>query len=178
MKNRGQFKPIHGMRFSSEYGIWHGIKARCCNPNTAEFERYGARGIVMCERWRKSFKHFFDDMGTRPSNLHSIDRIDPNGNYEPANCRWATNTEQSRNRGEWNVLVPIDGRFVTVAEWAEITGGNAFLVYNRLRAGWSPEQAISVPKDSTRGEKHVGMKRSPEARANMAAAQRRRFGSR
>jgi hypothetical protein len=86
----------HRLRSSPEYKTWQSVIQRCCNPRNPSFPRYGGRGIAMCQRWRESFESFFADMGHRPAGT-SIDRINNNGNYEPANCRWATDLEQRRN---------------------------------------------------------------------------------
>lgn len=85
-------------KFSSEYKSWASMRARCSNPATNSFEYYGGRGIKVCDSWEGSFKEFLKDMGLKPSPLHSIDRINSNGNYEPGNCRWATKKEQRHNR--------------------------------------------------------------------------------
>jgi hypothetical protein len=75
---------------------WKSMLARCSNPKATSYEIYGGRGISVCERWRR-FENFKQDMGERRSRDYSLDRIDVNGNYEPANCRWATLKQQARN---------------------------------------------------------------------------------
>lgn len=84
-------------RASNEYEIWNGIIGRCEQPKHSSYKYYGARGIKMCDRWRKNFENFYADMGPRPSKQHSIDRIDNDGDYAPENCRWATGKTQFRN---------------------------------------------------------------------------------
>lgn len=88
---------INGSR-SPEYLAWQSMRSRCRNPNNKRFQEYGGRGIAICERW-EIFENFLADMGRKPSPRHSLDRYPNNdGNYEPGNCRWATATEQNRNR--------------------------------------------------------------------------------
>ena len=108
----------HGMTNTPEYSAWSDIKTRCHNSNRPEYPRYGGRGIKVCDRWLESFDVFLADMGPRLSNQHSIDRINNNGNYEPGNCRWATNKEQVRNRRN-TVKITIDGNCKSLAEWCE-----------------------------------------------------------
>lgn len=88
-----------GGKRSAEYRIWIGMIVRCENPRATNYPRYGGRGVAVCARWRDDFGAFLADVGPRPSGLHSLDRIDPTGNYEPANVRWADAATQSRNRG-------------------------------------------------------------------------------
>lgn len=80
------------------YKRWKSIKQRCTNPKNPSYKNYGGRGITMCAEWAASFERFFADVGECPGPGLSLDRIDNDGNYEPGNVRWATNSEQMRNR--------------------------------------------------------------------------------
>lgn len=86
----------HGMSRTPIYESWKAMRKRCLNPNAPKYRLYGGRGITICERW-DYFENFREDMGERPIGL-SLDRIDNDGNYEPGNCRWATQKEQQNNR--------------------------------------------------------------------------------
>jgi hypothetical protein len=94
----GQANKTHGKTKTAEYRIWAHMKQRCHNPKDEAFIDYGGRGITVCPRWFDSFENFLADMGHRPSAEHSIDRIDSDGLYAPDNCRWATFSEQNKNR--------------------------------------------------------------------------------
>lgn len=81
-----------------EYRIWTAMRQRCNNPKNTHYERYGGRGIKVCDRWNSSFENFIADMGYTPTPLHTLDRVNNDGNYEPSNCKWATRKEQAQNR--------------------------------------------------------------------------------
>lgn len=140
-----------GPRSVPEYGTWTDIKTRCLNPNASNYANYGGRGITICKRWLV-FENFLADMGERPSSKHSIERIDNNGNYVPVNCRWATQTQQARNKRN-NVILTHEGRTATIAEWSEITGVSRFTLYQRIRLlKMTPAEALTRPvRESVNG---------------------------
>lgn len=133
----------HGMHKSSEYRIWQSMIQRCHRPSSSNYVRYGQRGIAVCDRWRKSFEAFYADMGKRP-RAHSIDRIDNSGNYEPGNCRWATQTQQCNNRRGNRILTAL-GRSMTVAEWSRELDIAEDVIRYRVRSGWDAERILGTP---------------------------------
>ncbi len=90
----------HHLSQTSEYRSWWAMNRRCSDENGNRFKYYKGRGISVCERWKESFESFLADMGRKPSPIHSVDRIDNDGNYEPENCRWATPQQQRANRSD------------------------------------------------------------------------------
>lgn len=88
----------HGKSATPEYHAWHDMGRRCYNHKNQHYKDYGGRGISVCEQWRNSFETFLQDVGLRPTNKHTLDRIDNDGNYQPGNVRWATQKEQSANK--------------------------------------------------------------------------------
>ena len=128
-----------GGKASRTYISWAGMIQRCTNKNRTGYESWGGRGISVCERWMV-FDNFVADMGERPSGM-SIDRINQNGDYEPANCRWATHKQQQNNRRN-NKLLTAFGKTQTLATWIEELGLNLATVQRRLRRGMSHDQAL------------------------------------
>jgi hypothetical protein len=133
-----------GGKVSTEYKIWDGMITRCHSPAGLANPNYGGRGIKVCHRWRYSFKAFFSDMGPRPSKLHTIDRINNNGDYEPDNCRWATRSEQASNRRS-SQLLSFMGKTMTTKQWAIETNLPAGTIYQRIGRGWTAEMALTRP---------------------------------
>ncbi|WP_449461315.1 AP2 domain-containing protein [Streptococcus suis] len=88
----------HNMSGTKAHRAWKGMKQRCYNPNYYKFDRYGGRGIVVCDEWIDSFEQFYKDMGEPPTSKHQLDRIDNDGNYCAKNCRWVLPNENSNNR--------------------------------------------------------------------------------
>lgn len=147
----------HGLSGTPEHRAWTQIMARC-NPDTVKAKTqhlYVSRGIQMCEKWRSSFEAFLEDMGPKPHPLASVDRIDNDGNYEPGNCRWATPSQQARNR-RTNHVLEFNGEKCCIAEWAERINLTQRTILLRLRRGWSVEEALSVPHKGSRHGKATG----------------------
>jgi hypothetical protein len=126
------------MRQTPEYRTWLSVRNRCNNPKAKDFDLYGGRGIAICSKW-DSFPAFLSDVGTRPSQQHSIDRIDSNGHYEPGNVRWASSKEQARNTRR-NRFVLYLGQRVCIAEAAELSGIPPDTLKQRVRRGWDSDR--------------------------------------
>lgn len=132
----------HGKCKTREHTSWNAMISRCHNRNCRHYARYGGVGINVCDKWRKSFSAFLADMGERPAGCTPDRFPNKNGNYEPGNCRWATPKQQSRNMKS-NRILTIDGKSLSVTEWAEITGVNRATAYSRLHRGISDKEAIT-----------------------------------
>jgi hypothetical protein len=128
---------------TTEYIPWVAMIQRCTNPNCSGYAYYGGRGIQVCDRWKTSYSAFLEDMGRRPSPLHSIDRANNNGNYEPGNVRWATRDDQARNKRSNNNITAF-GKARCITDWAEDLSIQPSAISTRLANGWTPEDAVSV----------------------------------
>ena len=138
-------KVRHGQSYTPEYRVWLSMKQRCLDPNSDAYANYGGRGIAIDPRWITAFENFAADMGSRPSDNHSIERRDVNGDYEPGNCYWGTWDEQANNRRN-NRTVTHEGVTKTVAQWARDFGIGRTTLEDRLyNQNLSFDEAISRP---------------------------------
>ena len=126
---------------------------RCHSSRDKDYANYGGRGIRVCERWR-IFENFFEDMGERPSDEHSIDRIDNAKGYEPGNVRWATTAEQLRNYSR-NVVITLGDKSACLEDWATELGISPMTLKWRLKH--HPVEVALTPGRHLRGGlRHVG----------------------
>jgi hypothetical protein len=127
-----------------EYKTWHAAKQRCTDPEHHAYNRYGGRGIFMCERWMLDWRNFVADMGRRPDGT-SLERVDNNGPYSPENCVWATPKEQQNNTSHC-VKLAFAGEELTISQWAERLGVDNTTISSRLKRGWPLERVLSNGK--------------------------------
>lgn len=132
-----------GGKITIELRVWMSMRNRCNSETAKSYHDYGGRGIKVCKEW-DDFSVFFADMGSRPSILHTIDRIDNNGPYTKHNCRWATHAEQARNRRS-NVFVIYKNERMCAQDAANLSGIKAATLTWRVRAGWPEDRLFIVP---------------------------------
>ena len=143
----GKQNTRHGLTGTQEYHSWSAIKARCLNKNSPLYGHYGGIGIQVDPKWvgKDGFANFLRDMGRAPSNDHTVDRKDGTKGYFRDNCRWATITEQNRNRRS-NVWVRYNGEVKCLVEWSEVTGLSLLILWSRIRKlRWPIHDALTVP---------------------------------
>lgn len=131
----------HGLSHVPEYIVWESMRARCNNPKHPHYENYGGRGITICARWN-DFKLFLTDMGRRPTNKHTLERVLNNEGYGPENCIWATRDEQANNKRN-NRILSAFGQKHNLTEWSRIIGITPAAILWRLDAGWNLERALT-----------------------------------
>ena len=130
----------HGKSRNNIYRIWFGIKERCLNKKRHEYYYYGGRGITICDEWL-NFENFYRDMGERPSENHSVDRVDNSKGYCKENCRWATKKEQMNNTRK-SKIVEYKGVSKTIAEWEDHLSIRKGTLRTRINRGWDIERAF------------------------------------
>lgn len=140
-KDNSNYK--HGMYGTPTYISWADAIERCHNPNDADYVRYGACGITVCQEWRNDFTQFLSDMGEKPEGME-LDRINNSLGYFKENCRWVTHRENCRNKSN-NRLITLNGETHCLAKWTDVLELPYHAIYERIKDGWSPEKAFSTP---------------------------------
>ncbi len=139
-----KYLTTHGKTGTPEFKLWCSMRRRCSDTRDKRYDSYGGRGIKVCDRWQ-DFQNFLDDMGERPSPHHSIDRIDNDGNYEPGNCRWATDETQRRNKRTTRT-VSLQGKEMPLVDACKKTKIKYSTANSRLnKLGWTDERALLTP---------------------------------
>ena len=135
----------HGDRHTRLYRIWCNMKGRCYNKNIPGYQRYGGRGISVCDEWLNDYVAFRDwALANGYDDSLSIDRIDVDGEYSPYNCRWEDARVQANNRTN-TVIIDAHGESHTLSDWAKLTGIKYHTLYARIyKLGISAEEAIQI----------------------------------
>lgn len=132
----------HGMEGTRFYRAWRGMIARCNDKNRDSYNRYGGRGIKVCDEWLHSFETFRDDMQEGYTDKLQLDRIDTDGNYEKSNCKWSTPKENSNNKSN-NRYITIEGETLTLTQWCRRYNANYFNVWALIDRGHEPQEALA-----------------------------------
>ena len=150
----------HGLSKTRIYSIWKNMKCRCNTPSASKYYLYGGRGITVCEEWKNNFMNFYNwAMSNGYKDNLTIDRINPDGNYEPENCRWATYKEQnshlSGNKEKFSeVIIKYKGKKKNITEWGKEIGINPKTLHARYERGWDIKRMLETPiiKEIKRGD--------------------------
>ncbi len=127
------------------YHIWYDMKRRCYQKQNKRWDKYGGRGIKVCDEWLNDFQAFFDwSLSHGYSDSLSIDRIDMDGDYSPVNCRWADKYQQANNRSN-NHYITYNGETKTMMEWSKVLSVNYSALRRRINAGWDVKTAFERP---------------------------------
>lgn len=160
-------KEYNSKSHPKEWNSWRAMKQRCLYKKYRRYDRYGGRGIKVCDRWlgKNGFSNFCKDMGEKPTPKHTIDRIDNDGHYEPSNCRWADQKTQVNNSTAPKI-VNVDGIVMNLSDHIKRVGYSESLVYKRMAKGYSVEQALTEPNNgiekyrAKKKRKYLGKKMS------------------
>jgi hypothetical protein len=136
----------HTAQNSKTWRAWNSMRQRCENTRHRQYKDYGGRGIKVCDRWQV-FEHFLIDMGEAPADL-TLERLDNNGDYEPANCAWRSRKAQSRNRRD-NRQITYKGQTKCLSEWAEQYSLSKSTLKYRIDKGWTLGEALTLPATKT-----------------------------
>lgn len=150
-------KPTHRLSRTRIHRIWLGMRRRCYDKVTHSYERYGGRGIGVCEEWRNNSVAFIEWAFSHGYNENlTLDRIDSNKDYSPDNCRWVTPKEQSNHMSS-NHMLTFNGKTQSLTLWAEELGIEKSTLSGRINRGWSVERAFTQPIQSHRTQKVFGI---------------------
>lgn len=149
-----EINTIHGKSYTRLHRIWADIKTRCYNPSNKAYERYGGRGITMCNEWKNDFQSFYDwAMGCGYEEHLTIDRIDNDKGYFPDNCRWVDIEVQNNNKRN-NIQIEYKGKVQTLAQWSKEVGIDVDVLWHRINVSrWTAEKALSTPLDKQKSRK-------------------------
>ena len=143
-ENSGRFKKTHGKRQTRLYRIWAGIKRRCLTDTNVS-KWYKDKGITICNEWRDNFECFYNWAINNGYNDNlTIDRINPNMDYYPENCRWIPLAEQAKNTTQ-NNLITYNGKTMILADWARTFNIKRATISARLERGWTIDEALTKP---------------------------------
>lgn len=146
-ERRSEIRTTHGLSNDPLYVRWCKIIDRCTCPTSDAYANYGGRGISICDEWRHDFKAFHDcvsQLAHYGEKGYTLDRVDNSLGYRPGNMRWATWTEQQRNKRS-NHTITFNGITKTLSDWADETGIKRRILSERLRDGWTIERALTKP---------------------------------
>lgn len=133
----------HGEWNNPLFKVWKGMISRCTNQDDKRYNRYGGRGVSVCDKWL-DVHQFINDMKHSYIKGMTIDRIDNNGNYEPSNCKWSTRYQQNRNYSR-NIILHHNGKSMCAIDWALELNISPYTIYSRKRAGWSDALTLTKP---------------------------------
>lgn len=135
----------HGLSHSRIYRIWFDMKRRCNQSQNKSYDRYGGKGVKVCDEWTESFQSFYDwSMKNGYTDNLTIDRIDSNGDYSPSNCRWVDEFVQANNRSN-NHYITYKGETKTMKQWSDVLGIGYYVLRSRFNKGWDVERAFHQP---------------------------------
>jgi len=144
----------YGLSRTRLYRIWQGMIGRCEDIYKDNYYWYGFRGISICEQWHDFITFYNWAISSGYNDNLTLDRINTNGNYEPSNCRWATQLEQCNNVST-NRHILHKGNIYTVAEFSRLINYKDHTVRNRLRLGWTPEEIVQIQEGKNVKRKYI-----------------------
>lgn len=143
MKKHGLYKDSSGKK-SRLYHIWEDMKNRCLNTKNKRYHNYGGKGVIIFPSWMEYLPFHNWAINNGYESHLTIDRVDVDGNYEPSNCRWATQKTQANNRSN-NIVIEFKGQKLTRQQWSDKLGFKKHVLKNRIKRGWTIERALTTP---------------------------------